>query len=436
MSFRLAKVFCDGMILQRDVPVNIWGEAEYPVTVSIDCHTAVDFARDGKFSLTIPPHKAGGPYTLFIESEGAVKKIHDVYFGDVFLAGGQSNMAFFLEDVFQPVDESEHPVRMFTPMREWEYSRRPETDDRWIEVCDENRHGLSATASHFAKAISGRYGVPVGILNCNQGATAIRSWISYETLALDPIIKDFGGWHPDADDFPFNAPAHQYNERLRDLAPYNVLGVIWYQGESDSYDTVAPYYGRLFGLMTSDWRRIWQNESLPFITVQLANFRPDDKREVWEIVREQQLWCSENIPNVGMVTNGDLGDPFELHPRDKKSLGERLARYAEGMIYGEDILYRPAVCREAVLEDGAVILKFSDAGDGLYADEHLSFSVTNAGGESFTCEYELAGDTVRLSTDAIDPREVRFCFDCDSAVHLFSSASLPASPFRMKIKKM
>ena len=82
---KLNKLFRDGMILQRDVPVKIWGEADYPVTVSVDMHSTVDYAHDGKFLLTLPPHKAGGPYTMFVECGGEVTEIHDVYFGDVSL---------------------------------------------------------------------------------------------------------------------------------------------------------------------------------------------------------------------------------------------------------------------------------------------------------------------------------------------------------------
>ena len=150
---KLNKLFRDGMILQQGVPVKIWGEADYPVTVSVDMHSAVDYACNGKFSLTLPAHDAGGPYTMFVECAGEVSKIHDVYFGEVFLAGGQSNMAMTLEDLYQPLDSAEYPVRIFTTDREWEYSRRPETDERWIEISEENKHGISATASHFEIAL-------------------------------------------------------------------------------------------------------------------------------------------------------------------------------------------------------------------------------------------------------------------------------------------
>ncbi|MBR6808461.1 MAG: hypothetical protein IKM46_08820 [Clostridia bacterium] len=82
MSYKLDKIFCENAVLPANVPVRIWGEADYPVTVSIDYHSGVCFAKDGKFSLTIDPHKEGGPYVMFIESEGVVTKIPNIYFGD------------------------------------------------------------------------------------------------------------------------------------------------------------------------------------------------------------------------------------------------------------------------------------------------------------------------------------------------------------------
>lgn len=431
---KLAKLFRDGVILQRDVPVKIWGEADYPVTVTVDMHSAVDFSRDGKFSLTLPPHEAGGPYTMFIECAGEVTKIHDVYFGEVFLAGGQSNMAMTLAELYQPLDSHECPVRIFTTDREWEYSRRPETDERWIAVCDENKNGISATASHFAIALSNKLGVPVGIISCNQGASVIRSWISPEVTSREPIFSECKKWHPDADsdDFPFNKINFLYLERLQHLHPYTIKGVIWYQGESDSEITMAHRYRDLFEILVNDWRSKWGIDDLPFITVQLANCRVDEN-ESFALVRECQLMAADTIPNVGMVTNGDIGDVDDIHPKDKKTLGERIALYARGMIYGEDVIYRPPVCREAKFDGENVTLTFTDVGEGLYETEKHMFIVVDSEGCEREVQYELCGDTVRLDCKGITPVEVRFCFDNESPVFVFSSAGLPVSPFRIKL---
>ncbi len=431
---KLNKLFRDGMILQQGVPVKIWGEADYPVTVSVDMHSAVDYARNGKFSLTLPAHDAGGPYTMFVECAGEVSKIHDVYFGEVFLAGGQSNMAMTLEDLYQPLDSAEYPVRIFTTDREWEYSRRPETDERWIEISEENKHGISATASHFAIALSNKLKVPVGIISCNQGASVIRAWMSPDVTSDNPIFNEGTKWHPDADsdDFPFNRTNYLYLERLQHLHPYTIKGVIWYQGESDSELNMAPRYRDLFEMMVSDWRSKWEREDLPFITVQLANCRVSDI-ESFALVRECQLMAADTIPNVGMVTIGDIGDVDDIHPKDKKTLGERLALYARGMIYGEEVTYRPPVCREASFDGEKVTLKFSDAGEGLYETKKHKFLAVYDDGAEREVPYEICGDSVKLNCDGKAPAEICFCFDNESPVFLYSSVGLPVSPFRIKL---
>ncbi len=434
MSFKLAKIFGNHMVLQRDVPVKIWGEADYPVTVSVDMHSAVDFARDGKFCLTIPPHKAGGPYTMFIESEGRVEKLHDLYFGDVFLAGGQSNMGLTLPETDRPLDECDGVVRIFTPDREWEYDKRPKTDDRWVDICMDNADGISAVASHFAISLNKTYGVPIGIVSCNQGATCIRSWIAPDTVEKDPIFGPDTQWHEDATIFPFNPPSHQYNERLVKVAPYTIKGVIWYQGESDADSPIAHSYKQLFDLMVADWRRLWCDPDLPFITVQLTYHTPGRPTEIWEILREQQLCASLEGHNIGMITIGDAGDLPNIHPTNKKVVGDRLALYARGLIYGEDILHRPPVCREMTVDGEVATLTFSDAGDGLYETESHKFFVIDADGKSHEAAYEICGDKVKLHAEGIIPVEVRFCFDAESAVYLYSSAGLPASPFRISVK--
>lgn len=421
------------MILQRDTSVCVWGSADAEVTLSLDGSCVSTSPTDGSFELMLPPHKAGGPYTMTLTSKDECMIFEDVYFGDVFIAGGQSNMGLTLAEAPQELVKSRHSVRMFTPDREWEYDRRPRTDMRWVEVCDENADGISAVASHFATELSAELDIPVGIVSCNQGATCVRTWISPETCASDAFLSSDPTFHSDAYEFPFNTYSHQYNERLLALAPYTAKGVIWYQGESDCSREIAPHYAHMFDLMVRDWRRLWRNEELPFITVQLTNYikyRPDD---AWEIVREQQLSAAQVGHNIGMITTGDVGDLEDIHPKNKKTVGQRLALYARGMIYGEDILYRPPVCIRAERDGESVRLCFSDVGEGLYESEELEFIVLDANGVERAAKYKLCGDSVLLC-DVADADEVRFCYTTESRVALYSSVGLPAAPFRIKIK--
>lgn len=431
--FKLANIFSDGIILQRDVPVRIWGKADYPVTVSVDCNTTVDFARDGKFSLTLPPHKAGGPYTMFIESEGIVQKINDVYFGDVYLASGQSNMEFDLLDTEQTLDECDGIVRMYAVSGESENGMTVKGRDVWMPITMELAEYVSAVPAHFAVEIANTQKVPVGIVACASGGSSIRSWISPETVASDPIFRPHTIWHYESYWFEFNSASYLYNQKLITIAPYTVKAVLWYQGESDVADNSAYCYAYLFELMMRDWRRLFEAPDLPFIFAQISYFPLRRPHEIPQIVREQQLFLHLTENNgATMISTGDVGDHHDLHPKDKKTIGHRFALAARSILYGEDIISRPPVCVSMELDGNTAVLKFEDAGDGLYETEPLTFKVLSQRGYETVGRYEIYGDTIRVTSDDKDsPAVVSFAFEPQAEVHLYSSAGLPASPFRI-----
>lgn len=428
---KLANIFSEGMVLQRDVPVKIWGEADCPVTVSVDMTSAVDYARDGKFTLTLPPHGAGGPYTMFIEAGGEVRKINDVYFGDVFLAGGQSNMALDLECTGQTLDECSGVIRMYTVSGDSEIGRSFDGRDVWLSVTEENAAYVSALASHFATEIANTQNVPVGIISCNSGGSSVRSWISPETVASDPVFGPETIWHFEVYRYDFNSTSYLYKQKLLTVAPYTVKAVLWYQGESDVADNSAYKYAHLFELLMADWRCLFENDDLQFIIAQITYGPPRRNHEIWHIVREQQLLLHNTVDGVHMITTGDVGDHKDLHPRDKKTVGHRFALAARGILYGEDVICRPPVCREMTVDGDVAVLKFSDAGDGLYEDAPLTFKGISAKGHEFIGEYKIEGDTIRVWCEGHIPAVIYFCFENDVEVHLYSSAGLPASPFRI-----
>lgn len=426
-------LFCDHMILQRQKDVKLWGKSDADVKVTVDGTTVTAKAEDGKFTAVLPPHEAGGPYVVRIENGSDVIEINDVYYGEVFLAGGQSNMGLTLKDAMQPLDECELPIRIFTPDRSWEWDKRPETDMQWVNICVENANGISAAASHFAIDIANSQNVPVGILSSNQGASCIRSWISPETIAADPLFAPDVKFHPDAQIFPFNGGSFLYNERTIHVAPYTIRGVIWYQGESDADVCIADKYAYMFDLMVKDWRKLWGDDDLPFIAVQLTYHTVEREEYQWEYLREQQLIAMQTQHNIGMITIGDVGDWPDIHPKNKKTVGQRLAIYARGMIFGEDIVYKPAICSRADFDGENVILTFENAGDGLYETEPHTFRLIMADGSESEARYEINGDKIKLYANGKKPKEVRFCFDCVTEVHLYSSVGLPASPFRINV---
>lgn len=430
---KLPRVFSDGMILQRDVPVRIWGEADYPVTVSVDMNSATDYVKDGKFSMTLPPHKAGGPYTMYIECAGEVIKFTDVYYGDVFLAGGQSNMALELSLTDQQLDDCDGVIRMFTVSGDSENGRSVNDRDVWVPISQKMAEYIAAGPSHFAVEIANTQKIPVGIVSCNSGGSSIRSWLSPETVVAEPMFSCHTIWHFEVYRYEFNIASYLYKQKLLTVAPYNIKAVLWYQGESDVADNSAYSYAHLFELLMADWRRLFMDDELPFVFAQISYGPPRRDHEIWYVIREQQLMLHLSDNGAHMITTGDIGDHGDLHPKDKKTLGHRFALAVRGILYGEDVQYRPPVCVDMSLDGDVAVLKFSDVGDGLYADAPLTFKGLSVKGHAFTGEYEICGDTVRVWCEGTIPAVVSFCFENDVEVHLFSSSGLPVSPFRIAV---
>ncbi len=432
---KLNPIFRDRMILQRNKPVKIFGESDVSVTVILDGSKTVAMSENGFFCATLPSHDAGGPATLELTAGEERVAINDVYFGDVYLAGGQSNMSYTLEESEQHLAESAATVRMYTLEREWIPDRR-DTDMKWIDICQENGSGISAAASHFAVDVASSQHVPVGIISCNQGASSIKAWISPETASVDSDFFERIKFSPDlVDIYPFNETSHLYETMLLTVAPYAIKGFLWYQGESDAYIESAPFYARLFERMARDWRRLWDDDELPFITTQLTYHTTDENLSGWMIIEEQQALAAKSVPMTKMIATGDCGDLPDIHPKDKKTIGLRLARCARGWLYGENIPYKFPVCSKAEAFDGGATLFFDDCGDGLYESAPLEFTVSDGTSEETTDRYVIDGDKISIYSDMPEIREVRFCFNSESIVSLYSSADIPAAPFRIRVDK-
>ena len=432
---KLASFFSDGVILQQGKPVAVWGDGEGEVALTIDGVTVTARCADGRFIAELPQHEVGGPYTLVAQCGGETVEVKDVYYGEVFIASGQSNIAFVLTQLYQPLDECGQTVRMFTYERPWSMMNNPARDMRWLAIAEENKDAVSAVASHFAIELANTLGVPVGIVCNAQGASNIQTWMSPEAVEAEAeVFKQHDLDEVYDDCYVFNARSYLYNNSLRMLAPYTARGVIWYQGEGNTEGATTPVYERLFSAFLKGWRALWNDDDMPMITVQIAPFYPGAERARWEVIQEHQLNAYLHEKNIGLVTTGDIGNRTDVHPTEKKVLGKRLARYALGMLYGYDILYRPPVCTGAELDGSTAVLSFCDAGEGLHETRHNDFVVLDKEGNIFEAEYSIEGDKVRVWADGVVPSEVRLGYCRYGELYLYSSADLPVSPFRVEVK--
>lgn len=430
-----AEIFSEHMVLQRLKPVPVWGTAAAGASVTVTlgseiCRTTADEA--GNWSVELEPHEAGGPYILALSDGIKSLRLENVLFGDVFLAGGQSNMEFPLRDsrgARRAVAESNLPSVRFcrVPHRAMP-DDAPDAPARW-EICSpETSGGHSAIGYWFARRISESQGVPVGVVECCWGGTSVTCWISAERLkrmqvgaqCLDAFAAEVGdkpedayraelaeyrkrydAWcvvveayrekHPHAvqaeihracgycpwpqpsgKSSPFR-PGGLYATMMKRLFPFALRGILFYQGESDGM--YCRDYAELLTAMIGEWREGFQDDELPFLICQLpmyceaADYAAQRDDRSWAILREQQDKVSRTVANVGLAVLLDCGEFDNIHPAEKQVPGERLARKTRQMLYGEDIPADGPVLRSVRRRGDSLELRFDHTAGALQLRE-------------------------------------------------------------------
>jgi sialate O-acetylesterase len=227
------------------------------------------------------------------------------------------------------------------------------------------------------------------------------------------------------------------------LLNYTIKGTIWYQGESNTGDTLD--YHQLFSSMITDWRQQWGEGNFPFLFVQLPNYGDIQKQPTlesgWAAIRSAQL-RTLSLPNTGMAVSIDVGEWNDLHPLDKEDVGKRLALAAEHIAYGDDkIVYSSPICQSMKVEGNKMILTFDHTGTGLMTKNKGAlkcFSIEGQDGKLLWAVAKIiAPDKVMVWNDLIThPVMVQYAWsDSPDDPNLYDKEGLPASPFRMKIKE-
>lgn len=489
-------IFTDHAVLQREKPIKIWGEAVGEVTASLDGHTAECEAEDGKFELTLPSMPAGGPYDLSLSDREDSVTFHDIMIGEVWIAGGQSNMeqpVFATKGGFDAALHGDNNmIRFFTVPRRtspgelkysWHFESVYSEDTPW-QICEKDSilH-FSAVGYYFAAELQKKLNVPIGIISCNLGGTRAEAWLDenklkgtnigdfWLDLAKDSIyFKDSEEYErrydkykealntacqsvdalsvaeklgpyafardsvicwPEALDFgphDYNWFGTLYHNMVERIAPIGVRGVIWYQGESNH--RVAERYLDTFSLVLESWRELWKEE-LPFLTVQIAPFR-NIYNDKWVELMEQQALAEKKFEKVRTVTSTDIGETDNIHPINKRPIGERLCYAAMTECYGKKEEYSGPIYSHCEIENDSVRVFFDHAENGLICDDEVS--------ELFICgenaDYKKAvgkidGNTLIVSSPEIDkPAAVRMAYHCFPQINLKNTEGITAAPFR------
>lgn len=297
-----------------------------------------------------------------------------------------------------------------------------------------------------------RYTVPAGVLKAGRNVIAVRVLTTHSTGEFIPDmpyklvvggreIELEGAWRYkvgaameqlESQTFFQYKPAGLYNGMIAPIKHVGMTGVLWYQGESNAGRPSG--YRNLFREMVQDWRETWGIGEFPFLFVQLANFDPGDEDPAsWAPIREEQR-LSLAVPNTAMAVTIDVGEYNDLHPQDKKSVGERLALGARKLAYGEDLVYSGPLFKDVERLNGTLRVSFDHVGGGLVArdgGELGGFEVCGADGRFVAARAEIDGDAVLVSSPEVpEPVHVRYAWRNHPAdANLYNREGLPASPF-------
>jgi sialate O-acetylesterase len=460
LSLQAAPVFQDHMVLQRGRENPIFGKALPGSIVQVlvdgkERRTKADLA--GKWTLRLPLLKEEGPYRIEIKAGGEVKVFKDVLVGEVWLCSGQSNMEFPLirslngakevAKASDPMLRLLHVQRARSPKPSWNFK------GSWKPCTPESARKFSAVAYFFGRELRKKLGVPVGLIASSWGGTPVEAWTSHPSLAADPegrrtleIWKRIDHNYPKAlrrwqearrkkkragrrpaGPSHKNHPAGLFNAMIHPLIPFGIRGVIWYQGENNAGRAHA--YRRTFPLMIRDWRRHW-GEEFPFFFVQLANFRAQNPKS-WAELREAQA-LALRLPKTGMAVSIDIGNPGDIHPKNKQEVGRRLALQARKKVFGEkDLIAEGPRFVGFERRNKAVLLRFASGGSKLVLRGTSGFELAGKDQKFYPAKPRLVGKNLHLeSAEVTEPLAVRYAWDAAPAASLFNKEGLPAPPFR------
>jgi sialate O-acetylesterase len=231
-----------------------------------------------------------------------------------------------------------------------------------------------------------------------------------------------------------NRPSALFNAMISPVIPYGIKGVLWYQGESNA--NRAFQYRSLFPAMITDWRARWELGDFPFLFVQLANYEQRNSEPAesdWAELREAQLMALK-LPGTGMAVTIDVGDAEDIHPRNKKPVGERLYLAARKIAYKEDIVYSGPIYKSFQNEGNAIRIFFNSTGEGLVGKNGKppkGFAIAGLDRKFVWANAEIEGNTILVSSPEVkNPVAVRYAWDKNPECSLYNKAGYPASPFR------
>ena len=479
-------LFSDNAVFQRGVEVPVWGTADNDekITVEFNGQKLETVAANGKWLVKLKPmNENANPQILVITGKKTLT-FKNILVGEVWICSGQSNMErqLGLRSGQKPIikwqdeaqDAKNYPqIRQFYVARNSSETKLEDAKSKWV-ICDTTSVKLfSAVGFFFARSLTQNLKVPIGMLFSAVGGTPAEKWTSRATLENNPLLKSIvedydkavldypaalekfklnedsliNKWKSDTVSARIaNKPAPRkpsapnnpiksgdcgghFNAMISPLIPYAIKGAIWYQGESNS--NKSKQYQTLFPAMIADWRTLWNAGEFPFLFVQVAPFRSMNSE-----IREAQLISWQKTSNTAMVVTVDCGDSADIHPANKKPVGERLALAAQAMAYNQKVMYSGPIYRSMKIQGNEIELSFDYIGKGLIAkgNELNDFVIAGSDNKFVPAKAIIKGDKIVISSDKItNPVAVRMGWSNVPHINLFNKNGIPASPFRTDV---
>jgi sialate O-acetylesterase len=484
---KLPAFFSDNMVLQSHAKDAVWGTAnpgeEITVTLGGQKVTA-SAASDGRWKVELGPLTPGGPFEMTVSGKNTLT-IHNVAVGEVWVCSGQSNMEMAVGNSprawggvmnsEQEIAAGNYPmIRHFAVKHAVAGRAQTDVEGQWLIATPQTVGEFTAVGYFFGRELHKKLGVPIGLIHTSWGGTPAEAWTRTSTLAAEPELstiandwsqkiagypnllqkfrEDLRQWEaaalaaesdgkvapepPRPPDDPRSSSWRAgglFNAMVAPLIPYRIAGAIWYQGESNA--DRAYQYRKLFATMIQDWRRAWGQGDFPFLFVQLANFVQDyAPLTAWAELREAQF-LAWSLPNTGMATAVDIGEPYDIHPKNKQEVGRRLALAAQAIAYGKDVVYAGPIYGSLKIEGATVRLQFKHVSGGLVAkggaQSLKGFEVAGEDRKFVPAAAKISGQTVVVSSPQVPrPVAVRYAWADNPECSLYGKSGLPALPFR------
>ncbi|NMD85410.1 sialate O-acetylesterase [Victivallis vadensis] len=450
-AVEMPPVFSDFMVLQRDVPLRLAGRGDAGEQITVEFagqrrQTVVDSNRNWQIRLE-PLEACREGLTLSVQGNTRLE-FYDVLVGDVWLCSGQSNMYFRVKDAADGTEiaarQKNRSIRMLKIEPAWSREPRELLVKSWQTVRPDNAPMMGALPLLLAEELQRNLDVPVGIIDNSMSGTRIEVWTYPPAFRSVPALRKTAEWAEAEIARMTSWPRGTYQGRLNRLpalvfnamvwpvTPFQFRGVIWYQGEGNH--TEGMLYAEKLRALTGGWRKLFHNPQLPFYIVQLPPFDywGEDPGIIPELRRAQQCFVKTDR-NAALVVTSDLGDPADIHPKDKRPLATRIAGVIQAREFEGDSAGFSPMAQRAIFEVEHVVVEFADPNGLKSRDGKPLNHLEIAGKDGIFHQAEGTIDHERLiiaSPLVPEPVSVRFGWHKLANPNLVNRCGVPAAPFK------